>query len=126
MKALYMLACAASLAALPALADGDAAEGEKVFKKCQGCHAVGEGATNKSGPALNGIVGAAVGSVEGYRYSAGMLAKKDEGIVWDEESLDAFLTKPKDFVEKTKMSFPGLKDEEDRENVIAYLAQFGS
>ena len=122
-----VVASAVVMAALIQVAQAqDVAAGEQIFKKCFPCHSIGEGAKNKSGPMLNGIVGATAGSVDGYKYSAGMLAKKDEGLVWDEESLDAFLTKPKDFVEKTKMSFPGLKDEEDRENVIAYLAQFGS
>ena len=107
-----------------AMADGDAAEGEKVFKKCKACHQVGDGASNKVGPMLNGIVGKAAGAVEGFKYSDAMLAKGGEGMVWDEATLDAFLTKPKDVVPGTKMSFAGLKKEDDRENVIAYLATF--
>jgi len=107
-----------------ALADGDAAEGEKVFKKCKACHQVGDGAANKVGPMLNGVVGKAAGSVEGFKYSDAMLAKGGEGMVWDEATLDAFLTKPKDVVPGTKMSFAGLRKEDDRENVIAYLKTF--
>jgi cytochrome c len=107
-----------------ALADGDAVAGAKVFKKCKACHAVGDAAKNKVGPMLNGIVGATAGSVEGFKYSKAMLAKKDEGLVWSEDALDAYLTKPKDYIPGTKMSFPGLKKEDQRKNVIAYLETF--
>lgn len=107
-----------------ALADGDAAKGEKVFKKCKACHAVGEGAKNKIGPMLNGIVGATAGSVADFKYSDAMLAKQTEGLVWTDETLDAYLTKPKDYVPGTKMSFAGLKKEDQREDVIAYLKTF--
>ena len=106
-----------------AMADGDPAKGEKVFKKCAACHAVGEGAKNKVGPELNGIVGRAWGVAEGYKYSSALLEMAD-GKVWDEETLTVYLEKPKDMIPKTKMAFAGLKKEEDRDNVIAYLAQF--
>lgn len=107
-----------------ALAEGDAAAGEKVFKKCKACHAVGDGAKNKVGPLLNGIVGNEIAAIEGYKYSKAFLAKKDEGLVWTEENLDAFLTKPKEFIPKTKMSFAGLKKEQQRADLIAYLMSF--
>ncbi len=107
-----------------ALAGGDAAAGEKVFKKCKACHQIGDGAKNRTGPALTGVVGRAIGTVEGFKYSKGMLAHYEAGDIWTVENLDAFLTKPKDFTPKTKMSFAGLKDAEDRANLIAYLATF--
>jgi cytochrome c len=107
-----------------ALADGDAAKGEKVFKKCAACHAVGDGAKNKVGPLLNGIVDRTAGSVDGFKYSDAMLAKQAEGMVWTEEAIDAYLAKPKDYIPGNKMSFPGLKKEDDREDVIAYLKTF--
>ncbi len=118
------LATALAALALPALADGDPAKGEKVFNKCKACHAVGENAKNKIGPLLNGIVGAEIASVEGFKYSDAFLEKKSEGLVWDEDTLDAYLTKPKDFIPKTKMTFNGLRKEDEREDVIAYLKQF--
>ena len=118
------LATALAALALPALADGDPAKGEKVFNKCKACHAVGEDAKNKIGPLLNGIVGAEIASVEGFKYSDAFLEKKSEGLVWDEDTLDAYLTKPKDFIPKTKMTFNGLRKEDEREDVIAYLKQF--
>lgn len=119
------LATAVGLAlAAPALADGDAAAGEKVFRKCQACHAVGDGAKNKVGPALNGIVGAPAAQVEGFKYSKSMVEHAEGGLVWDEETLTAYLTKPKEVVPKTKMSFAGLRKEDDVANVIAYLETF--
>lgn len=65
-----------------ALAESEAAAGEKIFRKCKACHAVGDGAKKKVGPVLNGIVGATAGSPEGFKYSKAMLAKQAEGLVW--------------------------------------------
>ena len=107
-----------------ALAEGDAAAGEKVFKKCKACHQVGDGAKNRVGPMLNGIVGNEIASVEDFKYSKAFLAKKAEGLVWIVEVLDTYLTKPKKFIPGTKMSYAGLKKEGDRANVIAYLKTF--
>ena len=107
-----------------ALAEGDAAAGEKVFRKCKACHAVGDGAKNKVGPMLNGIVDVEIASVEDFKYSKAFLAKKAEGLVWTEEVLDTYLTKPKNFIPGSKMSYAGLKKEGDRANVIAYLKTF--
>ncbi|MGV6812695.1 MAG: c-type cytochrome [Brevirhabdus sp.] len=108
-------------------AGGDAAliaKGEKAFKKCKSCHQVGEGAKNKTGPVLNGIVGHPAGAVDGFKYSKPMLAAAEGGLVWDEASLDQFLTKPKDMIKGTKMSFSGMKKEGDRAAIIAYLKTF--
>lgn len=108
-----------------ASADGDAVKGEKVFKKCAACHAVGEKAKNKVGPVLNGVVDRPWGAIEGYKYSKALLEMKD-GKVWDVATLDVYLTKPKKLIPKGKMAFAGLRKEEDRANVIAYLAQFNA
>ncbi|WP_417708666.1 c-type cytochrome [Roseibium aggregatum] len=124
MQRLLMIAGTALLAlTVQASADGDPAKGEKVFKKCAACHAVGPEAKNKVGPELNGIVGRPWGAVDGYKYSANLVELAD-GKVWDEETLDAYLTKPKDLIPKGKMAFAGLKKEDDREDVIAYLNQY--
>lgn len=122
-KTLTILASLAMLgASAPAFAEGDAAAGESTYKKkCKTCHMVGPDAKNRVGPMLNGIIGAPAGAVEGFKYSSALEAKKAEGLVWTEEEMDAFLTKPKEYMKGTKMSFPGFKDEADRANVIAYL-----
>ena len=112
-----------SLLSAPALAAGDVDAGKKVFRKCRACH-VAESEKNGIGPSLQGVVGRVPGTVEGYKYSKDLAAFGAEGAVWDEATLNKWLTKPKDLVQGTKMSFPGLKDEEDRMNVIAYLKQF--
>ena len=101
-------------------AEGDAEKGKKVFKKCKACH-LPDKEKNKVGPHLVNVVGRAAASVEGYKYSKAMKAKGKEGLIWDEANLDAYLTKPKAFVPKTKMVFPGLKKEQQRADIIAYL-----
>lgn len=97
------------------------AAGEKVFRKCKACHQVGEGAKNRSGPQLNGIVGRPLGAVEGFRYSDAMKAAAEGGAVWTEETLAAFLENPKKYLKGTKMSFSGLKSAGDIAAVAAYL-----
>jgi len=100
-----------------ARADGDAANGEKIFAKCKACHAV-EAGKNMVGPSLSGLFGRTAGTAAGYSYSDAM---KSSGIVWSEETLFKYLEKPKDMVPGTKMAFPGLKEAQDRNDVIAYL-----
>ena len=105
----------------PALDEALVKAGEKAYRKCKACHQVGDKAKNKVGPILNGIVGAPMGAVDGFKYSKAIKAKAEEGAVWDEANLDAFLTKPKKWLKGTKMSFPGFKKEDDRKAVIEFL-----
>jgi cytochrome c len=99
----------------------DAAAGEKDFLVCRACHQIGPGAKIAVGPVLNGVVGRKAGTYPGYAYSP---ANKDSGIVWTPEELDKYLTNPQAVVPHTKMIFPGLKDDQKRKDVIAYLEQF--
>ena len=98
---------------------GDAEAGKKVFNKCKACHDLVAG-KNKVGPSLHGLFGRSSGTVEGFKYSDAM---KGAGIVWGEDTLDAYLAKPKEYIPGNKMLFPGLPKEEDRENVIEYLEE---
>lgn len=108
-----------------ALAQGDVALGEEMFQfRCATCHAVGEGA--KNGPPLNNLIGRPAASVEGFKYSDGMVEAGQGGVVWDIETLTKFITKPRSVVNGSNMSFTGLRDPDDVANVIAYLATFSS
>ncbi|WP_420862331.1 c-type cytochrome [Algirhabdus cladophorae] len=99
------------------LAAADLDKGERVFKKCSACHKVEDGA-NGTGPHLNGIVGRAVGAVDGFGYSGALSEAAD---VWSVEELFAFLENPKAYANGTSMAFRGLDKPEDRANVIAWL-----
>ncbi|MFI0848639.1 c-type cytochrome [Mesorhizobium sp. IMUNJ 23232] len=113
---------------LVALATGhssaqDAAAGEKVFAKCKACH-VADSDQNRVGPGLKGLIGRKAGTHEGFKYSPAMTAEGEGGVVWDDATLTTYLKNPKAMVKGTKMAFPGLKDDADIANVIAYLKQF--
>ena len=99
-------------------ASTNAAEGAKVFKKCAACHSIAEDGGNKIGPALWGVLGRSAGSILDYKYSKAMLAY---GKVWSFEEINGFLTKPKDWIKGTKMSFAGLKNAKERAAVILYM-----
>jgi cytochrome c len=101
----------------------DAALGEKVFLKCKICHQIGEGAKNAVGPVLNGVVGRKAGTYPDYAYSD---ANINSGLTWDEATLKEYLKNPRAKVPGTKMIFPGLPKDDDIDNVIAYLKQFGA
>lgn len=129
-KLLRTLALGSALLALPVMTPaalaGDAAKGEKVFKKCKACHAVGAKAKNKVGPHLNDVFGRAAGSIDGYKYSKAMIKAGAEGLVWDADTMRTYLAKPKDMIKGTKMAFAGLRKDADLDNVIAYLETFSS
>ena len=97
----------------------DPVNGKKVFKKCAACHSLQEG-KNKIGPSLHNLLDRKAGSVEGYKYSKAM---KNSDVVWDEESLDKFLTKPRKFIKRTKMSFWGIKKKSLRDDLISFFKQ---
>jgi cytochrome c len=101
------------------LAAADPAAGEKVAKKCASCHSFDNGGPNKVGPNLWGVVGRNMGTHEGFNYSSAMAGRS--GDTWTYENLNHFLTRPRDFVEGTKMTFAGIRSPEDRANLLAYL-----
>jgi cytochrome c len=113
--AVLALAVAASASAQ------DIAAGENSFKKCLICHSVGEGATNKIGPELNGLDGRKAGTVAGFSYSD---ANKNSGIVWNEASFKEYIKDPKAKIPDTKMIFAGIKNDKEADDLWAYLKQF--
>lgn len=100
----------------------DVAAGETSFKKCLPCHAIGEGATTKVGPMLNGLDGRKAGSIAGYNYSE---ANKSSGITWNEASFKEYIKDPQAKVPGTIMGFAGIKSENEINNLWAYVKQFG-
>ena len=114
------LAAAAMLAtsmAGAAQAEGDPALGKTQFNKCAACHSIKPG-ENKIGPSLHGVVGRPSHSIEGFNYSEAM---KAYNVTWTDEELNKYLENPRGVVAGTKMIFVGLKKEDERANLIAYL-----
>ncbi|MCA1299929.1 c-type cytochrome [Stappia indica] len=103
------------------LASASAENGQKLTRACAACHDFTKGGKNKVGPALWGVVGRKPASHEGFKYSGSMTEYAEGTDAWLYENLDVFLTKPKDLVAKTSMSYNGLKKPEQRADLIAYL-----
>lgn len=128
---------AAGVASIGTASAQDAAKGETVFRQCQACHRVGDGARNLVGPVLNGVIGRTAGTFDGYAYSAINKAAGAAGLVWTEENIAAYLPDPQAFLRKyltdkgqqaqgsTKMTFK-LADPQAAKDVIAYLKRFSN
>jgi cytochrome c len=110
----------AGFAASPAHAAGDASHGQKVLQQCQVCHTITPG-KNAIGPSLAGVVGRKAGTAAGYKYSDGMTKAGEGGLVWSDKILERYLEDPKSVVPGNKMTFAGLKKQEDRDDVISFL-----
>jgi cytochrome c len=116
---LAAIALAASTAAASAQ---DVAAGEQSFKKCLPCHSVGPGAKNKVGPELNGLDGRKAGTAEGFNYTE---ANKNSGLTWSESVFKEYIKDPRAKIPGTKMVFAGIKNEQEVNDLWAYLKQFG-
>ena len=117
MRFAIAIGAALVVGSFPALADGDPVAGKTAFTKCMACHSPKEG-ENKIGPSLFGIVGRASHSIANFTYSDPM---KAYDVTWDEGTLDVYLVDPRKTVPGTRMIFPGIKNETERKNLIAYL-----
>ncbi|KRA45518.1 c-type cytochrome [Devosia sp. Root635] len=118
----FLLVLALGLVVVPVAAQ----DMPPAFKRCLPCHAIGEGATNKLGPELNGVVGRPAADAYGYSYSAAMLAAQVDGLEWTRQTLTQFLKRPKHLVVGTSMSFAGMTDRAEIDAIIDYLASFDS
>lgn len=96
---------------------GDATKGEAVFAQCRTCHVTDAG-VNRIGPSLHGIVGRAAGQVAGFQYTP---ANANSGITWSPEKLFQYLENPQRVVPGTKMAFAGIRDDQQRADLIAWL-----
>ena len=119
---LSVFAVFASLGGASSALAQDAAAGETSFKKCLACHSIGENAKNKVGPVLNGLDGRKSGNAEGFNYTE---ANKNSGITWNESVFKEYIKAPRAKIPGTKMVFAGIKNEEEVNNLWAYLKQFG-
>jgi cytochrome c len=122
MMRLMIAALAAAVLSSAARAQ-DLAAGEASFRKCAPCHSIGEDATNKVGPVLNGLDGRKAGSVDGFNYSD---ANKNSGITWNEDTFKEYIKDPRAKVPGTKMVFSGIKSEKEEADLWGYLKQFGA
>jgi cytochrome c len=118
------LICSLGLAVMAASAQAagdakDAKRGEQIFNQCRPCHSL-EAGKNGIGPSLHGLLGRKAGSVPGYNYSPAM---QNSGAVWNEDTLAKFLADPNGFIPGTKMVIAGIRDEAQRDDLIAYLKE---
>ncbi len=128
-----LLGATAPVSAQVVLEQGDATLGEQFYKRCASCHKLGENAKNSAGPVLNDIFGRVAGSFEGYRYGKDLVAAGEAGLIWDAQNLSEYIADPKAFLRtflddsgaRSKMPLK-VADEDDRWNVLAYLATFST
>ena len=104
-------------------ADADTVRGESLFKACSNCHEVGEGAKNKVGPHLDGIIGRKAGSLEGFKFSGAMKKAGEDGLSCSVQSIEDYIAKPRDYIKGNRMSFRGMEKPQDRADLVSWLEQ---
>lgn len=126
-----VLRAAVFAAILPVLAGpaaaqlaGDADRGAGFWNQCKGCHEIGPEARIRIGPPLTGIFGRRAGAIEGFKYSKSMARMGADGLAWTFETLDAYIDNPKALVSGTRMTYRGLKDAQDRADLIAFMREY--
>ncbi|KPP83705.1 MAG: diheme cytochrome c [Rhodobacteraceae bacterium HLUCCA08] len=105
---------------------GDPDRGQELYVYCSGCHQVGRGAENGIGPHLNNIFDRGAAALDGFRYSDDLQRAARNGLIWDYDNLDAYIENPQILVSGTRMSFDGFEDQQDRDDVIAYLRRYSA
>jgi cytochrome c len=121
LAAAAFIAATASPAMLQKAAAQDVEKGQRSFKKCLPCHAIGPGAENKVGPELNGLDGRHAGTAASFNYSE---ANKNSGLVWNEATFKDYIRSPQAKIPGTKMAFAGITNPQEIEDLWAYLKQF--
>ena len=112
---------------VPTLAAGNSTRGERAFQRCFACHSVDPNETAKlQGPSLYRIMGRPAAAIPGFEYSDAMRRKGATGLVWNAATLDRYIADPEDVVPGTAMSVPPLRDEQERADLLTYLARSGS
>ena len=96
-------------------------KGEAYFRRCLACHRVGDDAANTVGPVLNDVLGRQAGTYPGYYYSEVMIDAGENGLIWTAQTFSKFIASPRKFLPGNKMTFAGVRNAEDRANLIAYL-----
>ncbi len=119
----HLIAALAIAASSETVLAQDLEAGEASFRKCAPCHGVGEDATNKVGPVLNGLDGRKAGTVEGFSYTD---ANKNSGITWTEETFKEYIKDPRAKVPGTKMIFAGIKSDKELTDLWGYVKQFAA
>jgi cytochrome c len=117
-SAALLLTAGGAIAAEPL--HGDPARGEKIYDRCMACHSLDR---DRTGPRHEGVVGRRVASVPGFNYSPAMRKAGAAGMVWDEATLDKFLENPPKFIPGTRMTYAGIKNAQERADLIAFLKQ---
>jgi cytochrome c len=105
----------------------DAAKGKTIFNRCAVCHGIGD-AKKPVGPSLNNVIGRTAGTDADFaaKYSDAMKKAGADGLVWTEAAIDEYITDPKKKVPGNKMAFPGLRNAQERADVIAYIKTFST
>jgi cytochrome c len=109
-----------------AWAEGDPERGEVLYRPCAACHMIGDGAINRIGPHLNGLVGRGIGAVDGYVFSDIFAEAAAQGEVWTETALDGFIANPDGYLPGTAMVFRGIRSAQDRADLIAFIVEEGA
>ena len=120
---MFVLAAVLIVASAEAASAQNVEKGGASFRKCRLCHAVGKNAQNKIGLQLNGLDGRHSGSVANFAYSD---AHKNSGIVWNQASFREYIKDPAAKVPGTKKVFAGIKNEQEADDLWAYIKQFGA
>ncbi|WP_237213303.1 c-type cytochrome [Falsiroseomonas oryziterrae] len=118
---LLLAAAAAVSLSVPVAQAQDAAAGQRVFNQCVACHTRNEGGRNGVGPNLWGVFDRRAGAVEGFRYSANMRQLAEGGLTWNEATLRRYLANPKDVVPQGSMAFAGIRNEQQLNDLIAFI-----